>query len=575
MIILPHYLEDRPTKDADMPLMVYNLTLADVTTDAGNPVVVVPASLVAGLRGPAVNVTSEMRPNLVVDPNKGVTGGLEAADYTALQAQVAAGDLAFEWTSAPEYLTSTLVMGNAGSGEPLVVGPSGAYATINEALAAADGVGTTNVPAVIKITDGTYTEDLVFVNNVKLIAEPGRNVTVVGAASITVPAAEDWKVSVHNIKFSVTDGNPAMRIDNTLGATPPSYDMEFHGCGFESSNVGGSVFVTLNQASRIYDSSFARTVSGSDLLFAGDASVTILDRCEMTAFAVDELTITTAGSGSLYLNDSVLSGCIRTDISGAGTGTITVSNSKIFAGSGAQEAVEIGAGTTVNILDSVLTSSSSRAGKTFTGSGTLSTRGTRFASDVFFPTNPASALTVYKNFVSSEAEYTSSMTTRIVSDDNLVLLMADGATPNTVTDYYVSISAGSAIVNSVLYRTAAVLDQQVVGVGAWAKSFDLTGVAATALADNTEVYAALVLFNVAGSVDTYMVFGTPDAAAAVIPTTAEINYALEQAGVYGSGTVVSIVKYARAAAVITTTYTDPATDDDLSNSRNIGTLFVA
>lgn len=91
-----------------MPLLVFNLTAAPVVLAAGNPVRTIPLSASPPNRGPAVDVTSELRPSAAVDPAKGVAGGLSAANYIALQAQVGAGSLAYEWTSDPEYLTATL-----------------------------------------------------------------------------------------------------------------------------------------------------------------------------------------------------------------------------------------------------------------------------------------------------------------------------------------------------------------------------------------------------------------------------------------------------------------------------------
>jgi len=89
-----------------MALRVFNITAAPVALAAGNPVRTIPASVAAPARGPAVDVTSELRPNLAVDPANGVVGGLTAANFIALQAQAAS--LVFEWTSDPEYITGTL-----------------------------------------------------------------------------------------------------------------------------------------------------------------------------------------------------------------------------------------------------------------------------------------------------------------------------------------------------------------------------------------------------------------------------------------------------------------------------------
>jgi hypothetical protein len=90
-----------------MALRVYNITGAPVVLAAGNPVRTIPLSAAPPARGPAVDVTSELRPNLAVDPANGVAGGLDAAAFILLQAQAAS--LVFEWTSDPEYTTGTLV----------------------------------------------------------------------------------------------------------------------------------------------------------------------------------------------------------------------------------------------------------------------------------------------------------------------------------------------------------------------------------------------------------------------------------------------------------------------------------
>lgn len=80
-----------------MALLAFNLTGAAVTLAAGNPVRDIPASAAPPARGAAVNVTSELR-------------GLTGANYTALQAQVTAGTLQFEWTAEPEYDVTNLVI---------------------------------------------------------------------------------------------------------------------------------------------------------------------------------------------------------------------------------------------------------------------------------------------------------------------------------------------------------------------------------------------------------------------------------------------------------------------------------
>lgn len=89
-----------------MPLIAYNLTTSPLALAAGG--VTLPASVTAGARGPAYNVNSELRPDLTADPNAGHAGGLSAANFAALQVQVAAGSCELAWTSRAEYLTATL-----------------------------------------------------------------------------------------------------------------------------------------------------------------------------------------------------------------------------------------------------------------------------------------------------------------------------------------------------------------------------------------------------------------------------------------------------------------------------------
>lgn len=101
-----------------MSLLVYNLTGAPVTLAAGIPTPpVLDASTSPPARGTAFNVTAELRPNLTVDPAHGKTGGLTGANYIALQAQVTAGTIAFQWTEgAPEYLTTGLTIAGTAPG---------------------------------------------------------------------------------------------------------------------------------------------------------------------------------------------------------------------------------------------------------------------------------------------------------------------------------------------------------------------------------------------------------------------------------------------------------------------------
>ena len=83
-----------------MSLLAYNLTTAPLPLAAGVPIATLPASLSAGARGPALNVTGELLP-------------LAAPAFALLQAQVAAGQVQYEWSGLPEYNTFSLIVGSA------------------------------------------------------------------------------------------------------------------------------------------------------------------------------------------------------------------------------------------------------------------------------------------------------------------------------------------------------------------------------------------------------------------------------------------------------------------------------
>jgi len=83
-----------------MSLLAYNLTIAPLPLAAGVPIAVLPASASAGSRGPALNVTSELKGQL-------------APAFALLQAQVALGQVQYEWTGLPEFSTFSLIVGSA------------------------------------------------------------------------------------------------------------------------------------------------------------------------------------------------------------------------------------------------------------------------------------------------------------------------------------------------------------------------------------------------------------------------------------------------------------------------------
>lgn len=95
-----------------MPLYAYNLTGSPVPLAASRTTIpTLPASASPPSRGLEVDVTSEMRPSRTVDLARGVVGGLDAANFAAIEAQIFARTIALEWTSDPEYLTSVVAPG--------------------------------------------------------------------------------------------------------------------------------------------------------------------------------------------------------------------------------------------------------------------------------------------------------------------------------------------------------------------------------------------------------------------------------------------------------------------------------
>ncbi|MCH7905525.1 MAG: hypothetical protein IH944_13300, partial [Armatimonadetes bacterium] len=89
-----------------MALLAYNKTGSPLVIASTSPAVTLSLSLLPPARGPATNVTSELRPNLAIDPINGVVGGIDVAGYTAIQVQVAAKELELEWTADPEYVVA-------------------------------------------------------------------------------------------------------------------------------------------------------------------------------------------------------------------------------------------------------------------------------------------------------------------------------------------------------------------------------------------------------------------------------------------------------------------------------------
>lgn len=106
-----------------MSLFAYNITGAPVALAAGSPIITLPASVAAPARGTAYNVTSELRPDLAVDPVNGKAGGVGFIGFGLLQAQITGGQIELEWTADAEYLTTGLVVGGPTPGPHVLAGP--------------------------------------------------------------------------------------------------------------------------------------------------------------------------------------------------------------------------------------------------------------------------------------------------------------------------------------------------------------------------------------------------------------------------------------------------------------------
>lgn len=80
-----------------MSLLAFNKTTSPLVLAAGSPVLTLAPSTAAGTRGPVVTVTAAL-------------AGLTDPDYAALQVQVAAGDVEYEWTGVPAYAAPGLTV---------------------------------------------------------------------------------------------------------------------------------------------------------------------------------------------------------------------------------------------------------------------------------------------------------------------------------------------------------------------------------------------------------------------------------------------------------------------------------
>lgn len=178
-----------------MALLAYNLTGAPVPLAAGSPIVTLPISSNPPNRGPAVNVTSELRPNATVDPTNGIAGGVDAAGYVALQAQAAS--VQFEWTGDAEYLTTGLTAG----------GPTTAHASSHQSGGA---------DVIAELTDVVESKGSIAVAQLIQTNQPIANDTLsIGADVYEADGAGA------NINFAIA-GSAEATMDNLLAAIQAS-----------------------------------------------------------------------------------------------------------------------------------------------------------------------------------------------------------------------------------------------------------------------------------------------------------------------------------------------------------------
>lgn len=226
-----------------MPLLVANLTGSPVTLAAGN--VVVPASASAPTPGVYLNVTSELRPNLTVDPINGITGGLSGANYTSIQAQTSS--VVFIWTGGTaEYLTTglTITSGSAAhtsitatgnisfskeTNHTVSVAASTTGTTVggNLTIASGNGNGAAGGNLVFDTGTGSAGGNITVGGTAAAIVNVGRaagSVGFFGAAAVTKPTAYTQtyatadKTHANPTAATLTMADGAGTNDNTLGA---------------------------------------------------------------------------------------------------------------------------------------------------------------------------------------------------------------------------------------------------------------------------------------------------------------------------------------------------------------------
>lgn len=124
-----------------MPLYAYNKTGSPLALAAGG--VTLPASASPPARGPAINVTAELK-------------SLSGANYTSLQAQVTAGSVDFEWSLSAEYSTTNLTIPDS------LNAPSGSVSASALAVADANGLAAgANIRVAFTAGGGGSADDVV------------------------------------------------------------------------------------------------------------------------------------------------------------------------------------------------------------------------------------------------------------------------------------------------------------------------------------------------------------------------------------------------------------------------------
>ena len=230
-----------------MPLLAYNLTNGALGI-SGVPGVTLPPAPTPGARGPAVNVTGELK-------------GQSPAVYAAAQTQVDAGQIEYEWTTLPEYNTFTLQVGSAAADialQPLTlyIDPTGSDS--NNGLDPSTPLATPGAAwllltsstrfnyGFIQCAPGTYSFDAatggVYVN--------GSN----GKAQATPPLfIGAFSNEVGTRTTTAADPNGVVLTDSSLTMTPNQYKGLWVVCTSAANavNVGARMQIAANDATSV------------------------------------------------------------------------------------------------------------------------------------------------------------------------------------------------------------------------------------------------------------------------------------------------------------------------------------